>query len=255
MKNQIYILVIVALSASPLYPQEQIQSTLYHLDGREYQGKVIEFGDRFVTFEIVDSNGELLTYNLPYKYIIKIVGSDGRILYENPKSGIVVSKLEIESIKKRLRKSKKMKLRTLDGGSYKGNLMYIEDSSLVMCKEEGCYHWEVTRNLRKEFRFTEIKDIEIKGESKIIRGMIQAFAVGLLLGAFGEASEGSFKGDGTLFSGMVFSIVYGVAMKLEQIIRGGKDRIKISGNFRRFTNASYNLIPNAIYPAGLSKND
>jgi len=254
MKHQIYILVIVALSASSLYSQEQIQSTLYHLDGREYQGKVIEFGNRFVAFEIVDSNGELLTSKLPYKFIIKIIGTDGTILYENPKSGTVVSKLEIESIKKRLRKSKKMKLRTLDGESYRGNLMYIADSSLVMCKEEGCYHWEVTRNLRKEFRFTEIKDIEIKGESKIIRGMLQAFAIGALLGAFGEKADGSFNGDGILFSGMLFSIVYGGAMKIAQIT-GGKNHIKISGKFRRFTNASYGLIPKAIYPAGLPNAD
>lgn len=91
MKNQFYIFVIVALSASSLYSQDQMESTLYHLNGLEYQGKVLEFGEEFVTFEIF-SDGRLLSSPVHYKDIIKIIRSDGLILYENPESELMLAR-------------------------------------------------------------------------------------------------------------------------------------------------------------------
>ena len=285
MKNLIYIFVIATLSASPLYSQEEYQSTLYHLNGLEYQGQLIELGDELVTFEIF-VYGRLLTSKVHYKDIIKIIRSDGWILYENPdseqmlarktlsaeekfkeKNSVSVKQMKqladltsaMESIKKRLKKSKKMKLTTLDNELYEGNLMYVEDSSLVMCKEEGCYYWEANSELRQEFRFSEIMEIEILRKSKIKRAMIYGFLFGVFMGGFTDCFDCDNRGELIVVSGVAMSIYFAGMVKVIQSVSGSgnqdENRYEIFGNFRTFTAASLRLIPKAIYPAGLPKAD
>ena len=133
--------------------------------------------------------------------------------------------------------------------------MYIEDSSLVMCKDEGCYHWEANSELRQEFRFSEISDIEILRKSKIKRAVIIGFLAGTFIAGFSDCIDCENRGVSIIGFGVFMSAYFGGMMKLIQIASGDENHYEIYGNILNFTYASYSLTPKAIYPAGLPRSD